>query len=167
MAMLAETSRSFEPGSTGWAAHDLDDPRIERLWEEGRYEIIEGVLTQMPAARYDGQKRLQRLAEAVNDCLRSQGRAERLVLEVDLVLGDLRVVRADALLLTPADEQRQRDENKRAGHDEGDFGRIIVPPTLLIESVSLGHERHDQILKRGWYADARIPNYWIFEPYRC
>lgn len=120
----------------------------------------------MPAARYDGQKRLQRLTEVVDDYLRKQNRSERLIGEVDLILNELRVPKADALLMTPADEQRQRDENLRRGRAVNDFGRIIVPPTLLIESISLGHEKHDRVLKRQWYAQAQIPNYWLFDAYR-
>lgn len=166
MTAPATSSRPFEVGTTGWTADDLLDPEIERAWEQGRYEIIEGVLTLMPAARYDGQERLGRLMATVDDYLRANGRSERLVGEVDLILGKFRVPRADAILMTAADKQRQRDENRRRGRDENDFGRIIVPPTLLIESVSLGHELHDRVLKRGWYAKAAIPNYWIFDPYR-
>lgn len=160
------TSRPFEVGTTGWTADDLLDPQVEREWEQGRYEIVEGVLTRMPAARYDGQKRLKRLSDVVDDYLKNRGRVERLVGEVDLILNDLRVPKADALLMTPADEQRQREENVRRGRDANDFGRIIVPPTLLIESISLGHEKHDRVLKRQWYAAAGIPNYWLFDPYR-
>jgi len=38
--------RKFEVGTTGWTADDLDDERIERHWESGRYEIVEGVLNE-------------------------------------------------------------------------------------------------------------------------
>ena len=166
MLPLPTQARPFEVGTTGWSAADLLDPQIEQQWESGRYEIIEGVLTRMPAARYDGQERLQRLTEIVNDYLRAQQRRERVVGEVDVILADVRVPKADGLLLTESDKQRQREENRRRGRDEEDFGRIIVPPTLLIESISLGHERHDRVLKRKWYAEAGIPNYWLFDGYR-
>jgi hypothetical protein len=122
------TSRPFEVGTTGWTADDLLDPQVEREWEQGRYEIVEGVLTRMAAARYDGQERLQRLTEVIDDYLRGQQRGERLVGEVDLILSELRVPRADAILMTVADKQRQREENVRRGRAANDFGRIIVPP---------------------------------------
>lgn len=166
MTAPATGSRPFEVGTTGWTADDLLDPQIERQWEDGRYEIIEGVLTQMPAARYDGQARLERLKEVVDDYFRAQKRPERLVGEVDLILNELRVPKADAVLMTETDKQQQRRENLRRSRDENDFGRIIVPPTLLIESISLGHEKHDRVLKRQWYAQAQIPNYWLFDAYR-
>ena len=45
--------KRFVAGTLGWTADDLDDPRIERLWDQGRYEIVEGVLTQMPPPQLD------------------------------------------------------------------------------------------------------------------
>ena len=158
--------RPFAPGTSGWSATDLEDPAISKLWDEGRFEIIEGVLTNMPAALYDGQKRLRRLTDAVEAYLAKAGRPERFVFEVDLILTESRVPKADAILMTPLDEERQREANKLHGRPDLEFGRILVPPTLLIESVSIGHERHDRQLKRGWYAQAGIANYWIFDSYQ-
>jgi len=158
--------RPFAPGTSGWSATDLEDPAISKLWDEGRFEIIEGVLTNMPAALYDGQKRLRRLTDVVETYLAKAGRPERLVFEVDLILSESRVPKADAVLMTPLDEQRQREANKLHGRPDLEFGRILVPPTLLVESVSIGHERHDRKLKRDWYAQAGIANYWIFDSYQ-
>ena len=164
MSAPTTLSRPFEVGTTGWTADLLDDPQIERLWDQGRFEIIEGVLTSMPAARYDGQKGLRRLTDAVERFLRDQGRSEEFVFEVDLILSNVRVPKADAILMTPEDERRQREEHaRRGGTRKFVYGRIVVPPTVLIESVSEGHEHHDQILKRRWYAQAKVPNYWIFD----
>jgi Uma2 family endonuclease len=36
-------------------------------------------------------------------------------------------------------------------------------PTLLVESISVGHEYHDRVIKREWYAEANIPNYWLLD----
>jgi hypothetical protein len=55
LLMSVVKSKPFCPGTTGWTASDLDDPRIEAKWEWGRYEIINGVLTRMPAAYFGGQ----------------------------------------------------------------------------------------------------------------
>ena len=46
------------------------------------------------------------------------------------------------------------------------YGRLRVPPLLVIESVSEGHEDHDRKIKRQWYAQAGVANYWILDPYR-
>src|SRR2546421_482663 len=44
-------TRRFVPGTIGWTEDDLYEPRIERLWENGHYEIVEGILTKMPRPR--------------------------------------------------------------------------------------------------------------------
>jgi Uma2 family endonuclease len=41
----------------------------------------------------------------------------------------------------------------------------LVAPTLIIESISIGHESHDRELKRTWYAEAGVPNYWLFDAF--
>jgi Uma2 family endonuclease len=43
--------------------------------------------------------------------------------------------------------------------------RILVPPSLVIESVSPGHERHDRDVKRKWYAEFGVPHYWLLNAY--
>jgi len=40
---------------------------------------------------------------------------------------------------------------------------LTLPPTLVIESVSQGHEDHDEVTKRRWYAGFGIPHYWIVD----
>ena len=167
MIASAHIPRPFVAGSSGWTASELDQPRIARLWDEANFELIDGVLTNMPPAYYDGQKRLRRLIDVVEEHLKNVGRGdERFAFEIDIILSDLRVPKADAVLLTPQDERRQREANKRRGRLKLTYGRILVPPTLLIESISIGHERHDEVLKRAWYAKAGIPNYWLFNPFR-
>jgi len=56
MTLAVETKRKFKVGTTGWTVDDLDDPKIERLWdlhafkrtlkclvlEDGRYEEDQG-----------------------------------------------------------------------------------------------------------------------------
>jgi hypothetical protein len=111
-----------------------------------------------------GSRRLKRLTSIIEHNLRSLGRADEFVFEVDLILSPIRVPKADAILMTAADEQRQREENARRGQPQYEFGRILVPPTIVIESLSEGHERKDLTFKRQWYAEASIANYWILDP---
>jgi hypothetical protein len=61
MSSIAPSLRPFVPGTTGWTAEDLDDPAIERQWFEGRYGIVDGVLTTMPPAYFVGQQSLEEL----------------------------------------------------------------------------------------------------------
>jgi len=166
MGISAPASRPFEPGTTGWSIADLSDPQISRQWERGAYEIVEGVLTRMPAAYYESGASLLSLIRLIDRYLDSHGQTGRFACEVDVVLSSSRVARADAVFLTPQDEQQQRLANAQAGIPETTFGRILIPPTLIIESVSLGHEAHDRQTKRAWYAQRGVPNYWIIDAYQ-
>lgn len=161
------SSKPFKPGTTGWVAADLEDPKIEARWVQGRYEIVEGVLTEMPAAYFSGAKRLYRLQLQVSMHQQATKSAGSFANEVDIVIDDSRVVRADAVWMTPQDEARQAAVVARvaaAGHDP-DRVRLLVAPTLAIESVSPGHEAHDRRTKRKWYAEFGVPHYWIFDSF--
>jgi Uma2 family endonuclease len=165
MAQGATSSKPFEPGTTGWTAGDLDDPRIEEKWVEGSYEIVEGVLTTMPPAYFVGGKALFNLMYAVRSFQERAGIPGDFSIEVDLVIDDERVAKADAVWMTPEEQARQADVARRAGRAEPDRARILVPPTLVIESVSPGHERHDRHVKRKWYAEWGVANYWLLDAF--
>lgn len=158
------THHEFIPGTTGWSVQDLDDPEIEKLWAAGRYEIVEGVLTQMAAAYFDGAFALKRLIRLLESHTITVGLGDGFATEVDLILSDYRLPVVDAVFLTPEDMRRQKAAHSQTGRRKAlKFGRILIPPTLVIESVSLGHEAHDRETKRGWYAEAGIPNFWILD----
>src|SRR4051794_19567895 len=89
--------REFIPGTTGWSIDDLDDPEIERLWFQGRYEIVEGVLTQMAPAYFDGGFALKRLIRMIDDYTIAAGLGDALATEVDMILGKRRVPIVDAV----------------------------------------------------------------------
>ena len=167
MSRGVASSKPFKPGTTGWVATDLEDPEIEARWVQGRYEIVEGVLTEMPAAYFSGAKRLYKLQLQVSMHQHATKSAGSFANEVDIVIDDSRVVRADAVWMTPQDEARQADAVARvAGTGRNpDYARLLVAPTLAIESVSPGHEAHDRRTKHKWYAEFGVPHYWIFDPF--
>jgi Uma2 family endonuclease len=160
---LAGTRRRFKVGTTGWTAADLDDPRIEAEWFKGHYEIVEGVLTRMPAAYFDGGVALQRLIFVLRDTLTRSDSDAMIATEVDLVIGPMRVPTVDAVYLSPQARAAQKAAHSKSPRKRPNirYGRIVVPPTLVIESISFGHEAHDRVTKRRWYAEAKIPNYWL------
>ena len=168
----ASTRRQLKAGTTGWTADDLEDPRIARQWERGRYEIVEGVLTLMPPAYYDGSVPVGRVERFVYRYLEENKKDGVFTHEVDFIVGRLRVAKADAILMTREDERRQREAHARRiqggarSRPRLRFGRLLVPPTLVIESLSPGHEEHDQETKRQWYTEAGVPNYWLLDAYR-
>src|SRR4051794_34059607 len=163
MTSAATFSRPFVLGTTGWTASDLDDPSIEREWLRGRYEIVEGVLTQMPAAYYSGGETLIRLIYRI--IAHAGEEAGGFAPEADIVIDEMRVVRADAVFLTPTDKFRQAQVRHSAGRTDPNRTRILIPPTLVIESLSPGHEVHDQKTKRRWYAEFGVPNYWLLNSF--
>lgn len=164
----ARNRKRFAVGTLGWTADDLDDPRIEKLWEKGRYEIVEGVLTEMPAAQYDSSQPLLNLLFLLKEHATRYKLGGGFAVETDVIVGKRRVAIVDGIFLTDEDERRQavlyaRKPNRRP---RVRFGRLMIPPTLIIENISLGHESHDRETKFKWYAEARVKNYWILDPYR-
>jgi Uma2 family endonuclease len=162
MTMPATSSKPFKVGTTGWTVRDLLDPAFEFQYMEGRYEIVEGVLTQMPPAYFFGQNRLDRLIDTLKGGMRASGLKGEFATEVDVALHEDRVVRVDAIFLPADDLRKQSEEVAARGDFPEDASPIFVTPTLIIESISRGHERHDRVTKRRWYAEARVPNYWLF-----
>jgi Uma2 family endonuclease len=157
--------RKLIPGSTGWTADDLDDPVVGAEWEAGHFQIIEGVLAIMPPAYWETSSALRRLVRQVERHLEDQGVPPDFAFEVDIVVGETRVPKADAVYMSKADLVRHlRATKRRKGKDAG-YSRLRVPPTLVIENVSKGHESEDRIVKRRFYAEAGIPNYWILDAY--
>jgi Uma2 family endonuclease len=159
------SSRVFEPGTTGWTARDLDDPAIESAWARGRYEIVEGVLSKMPPAYFVGGNSTFNLMMLLKAYSNERGLSFRLAAEGEIVIDDVRVLRADAVLLTPTDSQRQDQAAQVSGKPDLNRVRLLVAPTLVIESISPGHELHDRRIKRAWYAEFGIANYWMIDAF--
>lgn len=157
------TQKEFKPGTTGWTAADLDDPEIERLWFAGRYEIIEGVLTEMAPAYFSGGEGLSQLMFRLQEHVHKAGGSGGFAQEVDIVISRRRVVRADGVYLDPSTKERQRRAAIAEKRKNLRRTRILVPPTLVIENISPGHEDHDRETKRSWYAEFGIVNYWLLD----
>lgn len=117
----------------------------------------------MPAAYFPGMRSLQELLFILKSNLKQRGVSDDFGGEADIIIDEDRVVIADAVWLTPDDQRRQREAAHRVGRSDPGRTRILVPPTLVIESISPGHERHDERTKRKWYAEFGVPNYWILD----
>lgn len=159
-------TRRFEPGTTGWTASDLDDPAIEREWFRGAYEIVEGVLTTMPPAYFAGGNATANLIVLLTAYSRKNRLRWKVATEADIEVDELRVPRADTVILTPKDIKRQDELAKGRGRADPRRVRLLVPPTLIIESISPGHELHDERTKKAWYAEFGVPHYWIANAYQ-
>ncbi|MDB5293304.1 MAG: hypothetical protein JWL69_4545 [Phycisphaerales bacterium] len=158
-----ETSRPFELGTTGWTAAHLDDPQFEREWMRGAYEIVEGVLTTMPPAYFIGGRAAARVVHRVMTYQDQHHAPGDFAIEAEIIVDEARVARADVAFLTPADQAYQTEAAKAAGRLDIDRTRILIPPTLIIESISPGHQQHDRRTKRRWYAEFGVANYWLLD----
>ena len=155
----------LQPGTMGWSAADLEDPQILRLWEQGRYEIIDGVLITMPAAYFRGGRCAFVLATLLRIYLRERGQRCEFAGEADIQLNQLRRVRADFACVIGDDLSRFAALKFIAEGTDWRDHALIIPPTLVIESVSKGHEAHDRETKRNWYAGFGVRLYWIVDAY--
>lgn len=164
-SIRAAIDRSFVPGTTGWTAADLDDPRIEREWFRGRYEIVEGVLTTVPAAYFSGGEAALNLMFVLKTHLRPQGIKGGFAQEVDIIVDEARVAHADGVYMDSQVKKRQQAAARTAGRRDLRRTRILVPPNLVMESISPGHERHDEQTKLRWYAEFGIPHYWLLNTF--
>jgi Uma2 family endonuclease len=165
MGTPVTSAKPFRVGTTGWTIRDLMDPRIEPLWQNGAYEVIEGVLATMPPAFFHASACLDRLVDRAKASFGHDPSVGQFAPEVDIAVNEDRVVRADSVFATPGDLDRQaKAVAERPWIEDPKRCPFFIPPTLVIESVSPGHERHDRVTKRRWYAEAGVPNYWILDP---
>lgn len=165
--MIARTQhRELSPGTSGWSAADLDDPAIERQWDANHFEMIKGIIAQMPPAAFDHGYCASRLLDLVERHLESQGVQSFKSFEVDAHLDEDTIMKIDAVLLVEEDERRQAAAWRKTGKSQLTVGRLLVPPTLAVESISMGHEARDRSHKHHEYERFGIPNYWIVDAMR-
>jgi Uma2 family endonuclease len=153
----------LQAGTTGWSVDDLKHPRVRYLWELGRYEIVEGVLTLMPAARFRGGEVVVNLQFIVRSYFLERRTRCACSTEVDVAVDAIRVPKVDGVIVIGEDlakfEALRFDPPDSTWRDNA----LTLPPSILIESVSRGHEAHDRVTKRKWYADFKVPHYWIVD----
>lgn len=130
-----------------------DYARWEQLPDDGnRYEVIEGVLYMSTAPTLFHQWAVQQLFTLVGLPLRDQRIAIPFTSPVGLLMPGCDPVQPDFLLV-----RRERS---------GIFseGRVRGVPDLIAEVLSPGNPEQDMSVKRGAYARAGVPEYWIVRP---
>ncbi len=141
----------------------MEDPALRRLWDEGRFEILDGVLTIMPAAFFLGGECAANLVFLVRTHLRDKKIPATFSFEVDIQVSDPYLLRADAVGVFGDDLTKFRALKFKGRNKDWRKHALIIPPTLVIESVSEGHELHDRKSKRKWYAEFGVRHYWIVD----
>jgi Uma2 family endonuclease len=131
-----------------WTYEDLFD-----LPEDGkRYEIIEGVLYEMPAPSLVHGRLLMNLILYVFGPIVDALGAHLYTAPVDVFIGDAAPVQPDLLLLLP---DQLHLESARG---------IEGPPALVVEVLSPSNPEHDRIVKRAAYARGGVLEYWLVSP---
>lgn len=119
----------------------------------------------MPAARFRGGSVTVMLTFILQDHLRQQHVPCKFASETDIEVSSPRVVRADAALVWGSDlakfDALKFDDPRTDWRDYP----LKLPPTLVIESISRGHELHDRRTKFRWYAEFGVQHYWIVDAY--
>ena len=159
-------SPALQPGTLGWSVADVEDPATQVLWSQGRYEILNGVLTIMPPAYYYGGSSADNLKFILRTHLASRQLKCSTSAEVDIAVTDAQVVRADAVAIWGDDLPRFDALVFPPPRTHWSEHVLTIPPTLVIESVSQGHEVHDRQTKRRWYAGFGVRHYWIVDGLR-
>jgi Uma2 family endonuclease len=125
----------------------------EQLPDDGnRYEVIDGVLYMSTAPSFDHQQVILALVELVGLPLRHAGIAIPAFAPVGVIMLGADPVQPDFVLV--------RTERR----DIISAGRIRGVLDLIAEVLSPGNAEHDMVVKRGAYARAGVPEYWIVRP---
>ncbi len=156
----------LKPGTMGWSIADLEDPTTYALWADGRFEIHDGVLVAMPATYYYGGACAQNLVLILAPHLKGLGLRPTFAPEGDIQVLPDRVVRGDTVGIWGDDRPRFDALRFPPPRTHWSEHALTVPPTMVIESVSQGHEAHDRQTKRRWYAAFGVRHYWIVDGLR-
>ncbi len=117
-----------------------------------RYEVIDGVLFMSPSPMYRHQKISRKLTVFLSNWADRIKAGEVLYAPMDVVLSENNIVQPDLLFIS----------NERASIIEEK--NIQGAPDLLIEILSEGNRRHDEVSKRDLYERHGVLEYWIVDP---
>jgi Uma2 family endonuclease len=134
-------------------AADWTYERWEQLPDDGnRYEVIGGVLYMTTSPSQFHQWIVVRLVELVGTPARAQGLAFPYIAPLGVLMPGCDPVQPDFFLI--------RQDRADIIPDQ----RIRGVPDLIAEVLSPNNAEHDTLVKRGAYARAGVPEYWIVRP---
>ncbi len=117
-----------------------------------RHEIIEGEHAMSPAPRIFHQQIVLELGRLLGNHLALSHEGKVFIAPVDVILSDSSVVQPDVLFVSTERAHLIEDH------------AIVGAPDWVIEVLSEGNRRHDEIVKRKLYAQHGVAEYWIVDP---
>lgn len=132
--------------------HDYRWPDFIQLAEDDLRELIDGELREIDVATKQHEWVVTFLAAVLFNWARVNG---------GLVLSSGYKIRIDDRRGVMPDVQYFRKGHERTG---GDRGLESGAPDLVVEVVSPTSVRYDRVVKLRWYAQIRVPEYWIVDP---
>jgi Uma2 family endonuclease len=117
-----------------------------------RHELIDGEHFVTPSPTTKHQRVSVRLLNALENFLRQNRAAEVFTAPYDVVLSDVDVVQPDLLLVLSAHASIITEKN------------IQGVPDLVIEILSEGTRKTDEVIKRKLYERSGVSEYWIVDP---
>ncbi len=127
--------------------------RWEQLPEDGnRYEVIDGVLYMTTAPSNFHQWIVRQIVFTLFQQIDQRSVGVSLWAPIGLLMPGCDPVQPDILVIRAADLAMMHDR------------RIYGVPALLVEVLSPGNSEQDTEVKRGAYARAGVPEYWIVRP---
>jgi Uma2 family endonuclease len=127
--------------------------RWEQLPDDGnRYEVIDGVLYMTTAPSYFHQWIIRQISLALIEQLDRIGFGLTTWAPIGLFMPGCDPVQPDIVMIQTSDLGIIHDR------------RIFGIPTLLVEILSPTNPETDLQIKRGAYARAGVPEYWIVRP---
>ena len=119
---------------------------------DGVWELVDGVLEQMPPPTFDHQNLIDFLVSMIN--MFQMG----LPAPIGWAVSGIGVALAERRAPTPNLVYLRAE---RAHLIRGSFVEGI--PDIIMEALS-GDRARDLVMKRQWYAEAGIPEYWMLDP---
>ena len=130
-----------------------DYERWQQLPADGnRYEVIDGVLYMSTAPSQFHQWVVKRLTRLIGIPLEDNGEMIYYTAPIGVIMPGADPVQPDFFLI-----RRDRASIIREG-------RIYGPPDLIVEVLSPSNPEQDTVVKRGAYARAGVPEYWMVRP---
>ncbi len=119
---------------------------------DGVWELVDGALEQMPPPTFDHQNLIDFLVSMINVFqLGLQAPIGWAVSGIGVALDERHAPTPDMVYLRA----------ERAHLIQGSFVEGI--PDIVLEALSSDRAR-DLVMKRQWYAEAGVPEYWILDP---